>query len=207
MSFTGSYTLDKIVFAEGENAKTKDIGIDEKILDGCIKNDRISQELVYRKYFDTMVRMCQRYTHDEDEIISIVNDGFLKVFKKVDQFERKGSFEGWIRRCVFTALSDYFKRKKEGIFFIEIPDSPGESVSALDKMYFEDLIKHVQKLPETTKTVFIKYCIEGYNHREISEILQMSEGNSKWHLHQAKKILQEMLQIEKGIIKTAGNGQ
>ena len=203
----GSYTLDKLIFTSDEEVKSKDIGIENSILDGCVKNDRKSQELVYRRYFDPMVRMCQRYTQDEDEIISIVNDGFLKVFKKIDQFERKGSFEGWIRRCVFTALSDYFKKKKEGIYFIEIPDSPGESISVLDKMYFEDLIKHVQKLPETTKSVFIKYCIEGYNHKEIGELLQMSEGNSKWHLHQAKKILQESLNGEKNIFKSAGNGQ
>ncbi|HMP29305.1 MAG TPA: sigma-70 family RNA polymerase sigma factor, partial [Saprospiraceae bacterium] len=84
--------------------------------------------------------------------------------------------EGWIRRCVFTALSDYFKRKKEGIYFMDVPDTQAHTTSALDKMYFEDIVHHIQKLPENTKNVFIKYCIEGYNHKEIADMMNMSEG-------------------------------
>jgi RNA polymerase sigma-70 factor (ECF subfamily) len=185
---------------------SEQIGIDVNVLNLCAENDRKAQEFVYRKYFDSMIRMCQRYTTDQDELISIVNDGFLKVFKKIEQFERKGSFEGWIRRCVFTALSDYFKKKKEGIYFMDVPEAPSDSDNALEKMYFDDIVSHLQKLPDTSKNVFIRYCIEGYNHKEVGELLNMSEGNSKWHLHQAKKLLQSYIIKEKEHSKSVKNG-
>jgi RNA polymerase sigma-70 factor (ECF subfamily) len=201
-----TYSIENIFQLKNDSNVVKETGIDNSILDKCAQNDRKAQELVYRKYFDSMIRMCQRYTQDEDELITIVNDGFLKVFKKIDQFERKGSFEGWIRRCVFTSLSDFFRKKKEGIYFMEVPDNKSEVSTALDKMYFEDIVNHIQKLPDNTKNVFIKYCIEGYNHKEIAEIMNMSEGNSKWHLHQAKKMLQNFITQDNDFSKSYKNG-
>jgi RNA polymerase sigma-70 factor (ECF subfamily) len=170
------------------------IGIETIYLDQCAENDRQAQEFIYRKYFETMRRMCLKYTTDDDEIISIVNDGFLKVFKKISQFERKGSFEGWIRRLMYTTMVDHFRKKKIDIAFIEVPEKISTTGPiVLDDLYFEDLAKYIGKLPETMKTVFVKYHIDGYSHADIAKELAISEGTSKWYLHQAKTSLRSMM--------------
>ena len=84
---------------------------DEILVKGCIANNRSAQEGLYRKYFDIAKRMCIRYTQDEDVLITVINDGFLRIFKNISKYEGKGSFEGWIKRLIFNALSDYFRKE------------------------------------------------------------------------------------------------
>lgn len=161
---------------------------------GCKDNDRISQELVYKTYFPTILRMCKKYTTDEDELMSIINDGFLKVFIKIGQFEGIGSFEGWIKRLVFTSLSDYFRKKNRGIKFIELGDFIGnrlEDSNVLSDLYFDDVVKSLSIVPEASKKIFIMYHMEGFSHSDIAEKMNISEGTSKWHVHNARKILIE----------------
>ena len=81
---------------------------DRDLVEGCLKNDRFSQEMLYRKYFPAMMRMIQRYTQDREAAMDILNTGFLRVFKKLDTFAFSGSLEGWIRRLIFHSLFDYF---------------------------------------------------------------------------------------------------
>lgn len=160
----------------------------------CAQNDRKSQEYIYRSFFSSMYHMCLKYTRDEDELTSIINDGFLKAFKKIDQFQFTGSFEGWLRRVVFSTLADYFRKKNRGLAFLEIQESGnGSDAEALNKLYFEDLVSYLHVLPEMTKKVFIKYHLEGYAHNEIATDLSISEGTSKWHVYQARQILKDHL--------------
>lgn len=168
------------------------IGLDPQWIYRCVKNDRVAQEHIYRLYFMKATRQCQRYTQDEDALISIVNDAFMKVFKKIGQFDFNGSFEGWLRRVVFTTMADHFRKRKDNISFIDVPEQTEQGVPALDKMYLDDLLALINQLPETSKTVFMKYHMEGFNHREIGEMMDFSEGTSKWHLHQARKLLQDL---------------
>jgi len=170
----------------------------DHLIKGCKANDRRSQEELYRTFFDKMLAMCRRYTQDEDQQISILNDGFLKVFKKIDTFKGEGSFEGWVRRLVFSSLSDYFRKENKYLKFMifDTPDSelPSESEESL---YYQDIIKLIDRLPEKTKDVFHKYAIEGYTHKDIGAELNISEGTSKWHLSEARKKLQELLRARK----------
>ena len=83
---------------------------EQDLVAGCVRNERRFQELLYRQYFPKMMGMCMRYTKDRDIAMQIVNNGFLRVFKKIDQFSFKGSLEGWIRRLVYHSVSDYFKK-------------------------------------------------------------------------------------------------
>lgn len=171
---------------------------DSALIEGCIKNQRVYQEKLYRKFFPTMHRMCLKYTQDEDEILTIMNDGFLKIFTKIDQYNFSGSFEGWIRRIVFHSLSDYFRKKNKEVKFMDLDgvDQP-QIDNQLDTLYLEDIKGLLQKLPETTRQVFVKYHIEGYNHAEIGTLLHIAEGTSKWHLSQARKILKDLIEHEK----------
>lgn len=171
---------------------------DEELVTGCARNDRQVQEALYRRYFRTMMQMCRRYTDDPEIAMTICNDGFLKVFKKINTFAFKGSLEGWIRRIVYHCISDYFRRDSKYVQFMVFEEH--EEISnpeIVPGLYLEDLMKLITKLPTMSEKVFRLYAIEGFNHREIGETLGMSENTSKWHLSNARKKLQELLKDQR----------
>lgn len=167
---------------------------DQELVQGCAKNDRKHQEFLYRKYFDKMMHMCLRYTEDKDIAMQIVNNGFLRAFKKIEQFSFKGSLEGWIRKIVYHSLSDYYKKHSKYLQFLVFEEKE-EAIpeTALSNMYAEDILKLVNKLPPATKMVFQLYAIEGYPHKEIAAQLNISIGTSKWHLSTARKTLKQLI--------------
>lgn len=141
-----------------------------------------------------MLALVRRHTQDEETQLSIINDGFLKVFKSIDKYEFKGSFEGWIRRVVFNCLSDYFRKENKYLkFMVFETEEVTISTNAVHSLYYQDIIEIVDLLPEKTKKVFCKYAIEGYKHKDISDELQISVGTSKWHLSEARKQLKEII--------------
>lgn len=142
-------------------------------------------------HFDTMMRMCYRYTSEEEVAVDIVNNGFLKVFKKISSYEGRGSLEGWIRRCVYHCLCDYFRKENKEVRFLEMKDyeHPAVSNGGLSSLMMEDLMLFVDDLPGVTKEVFTLFILDGFSHKEIGEQLNMSEGTSKWHVSNARKTL------------------
>lgn len=171
---------------------------EEELVAGCTRNDRQVQEALYRRYFHTMMQMCRRYTDDPEIAMTVCNDGFLKVFKKINTFAFKGSLEGWIRRIVYHCISDYFRRDSKYVQFMVFEEH--EEISnpeIVPGLYLEDLMKLITKLPTMSEKVFRLYAIEGFNHREIGETLGMSENTSKWHLSNARKKLQELLKDQR----------
>ena len=170
---------------------------DKELIVGCKNNDRYAQEMLYRRYFPTMMSMCMRYTDDKERAMEIINNGFLRVFKKIDTFKFKGSLEGWIRKLVFHSLAEYFKKhgKYLSSMVFEERDTSLRS-KALDNIYFEDIMKLVDLLPPATKEVFCLYAIDGFTHVEISKQINISVGTSKWHLSAARKKLKELLKYQ-----------
>ena len=137
-----------------------------------------------------------RYTNDRDIAMEIVNNGFLRVFKKLHTFGFNGSLEGWIRRLVFHSLSDYFKKNSKSLYFLNVEDRDAPThESALDNLYLEDLLKLVELLPDATRNVFRLYAIEGFTHVEIAKKINISVGTSKWHLATARKKLKQLIRI------------
>ena len=173
---------------------TKKTYSDQELVQGCAKNDRQFQELLYRKYFSSMMYMCLRYTEDRDIAMQIVNNGFLRAYKKIDSFSFKGSLEGWIRKIVYHSLSDYYKKHSKYLQFLVLEERE-EAIpdTALSNMYAEDILGMVDELPPATKKVFQLYAIEGYAHKEIAVKLGISEGTSKWHLSTARKTLKRLI--------------
>ena len=171
---------------------------------GCVKNDRLYQEALYRRFYPVMMAMCMRYTQDKNLAMEIVNTGFLKVFKKLYTFNNNGSLEGWIRKIVYHALADHFKKKSSKVHFLEIEqgNKPKDNY-VLEGLYAEDILKLIDRLPDATRRVFILYAIEGYKHHEIGEMLAISTGTSKWHLSEARKKLKSFL-YEEGMIAKNG---
>jgi RNA polymerase sigma factor (sigma-70 family) len=136
--------------------------------------------------------MVKRYTniyqyHLAEEIL---NNGFLKVFQKLDTFKFQGSFEGWVRRVIYHSIFDYVRQNMkydEKIVFVEKDEVITHDLTS--KLNYNELMKLIQELPEQTRTVFNMYVIEGFSHKEIGEHLNINEGTSKWHLFEARKQL------------------
>ena len=128
----------------------------------------------------------------------ILNDGFLKVFQKVDTFRGEGSFEGWIRRLIYHTMADHYKKEKNYIRFIQIEEAGQHETAAdqSDQLEFEDLILLLDRIPFRSAEVFKLYAIEGFSHVEIGEKMQISEGTSKWHLSHARERLRTILTNE-----------
>lgn len=178
---------------------------EKELVEGCIRNDRRCQEALYRRFFDTMYRMVCRYTQDQELAIEIVNNGMLRVFQKLNTFGFAGSLEGWIRKLVFHAMSDHFRRQPQKVHFLDLEDRDvPHHGGVMQDLYFEDIVKLIDMLPKATRQVFWMYAIEGYAHAEIARQMSISEGTSKWHLSMARQKLRELLQQHHNISYYAG---
>jgi RNA polymerase sigma-70 factor (ECF subfamily) len=145
--------------------------------------------------------VCLRYAANAEEAEDILQEGFVKVFKKLSSFRSEGSFEGWIRRIFVNTSIEYFRRKNylQPITEREEATVEGKYLSVLDNLAERDIISLVQQLSPGYRTVFNMYVVEGYTHKEIADSLGISEGTSKSQLSRAKLILQGLVQqhIEK----------
>lgn len=168
---------------------------EEQLIKGCLRGDRRCQKEVFQRYAGKMLVVCRRYTRHNAEAQDILQDSFIKVFGRLDQFRFQGSFEGWIRRIVVhTALKNYSKSsfKKEVIGIEDYQEGSMES-GVISKLNREDLLREINNLPEGYKVVFNLYVVEGYSHREIADLLGIGESTSRSQLTKARKMLQSRL--------------
>jgi RNA polymerase sigma-70 factor (ECF subfamily) len=183
------------------NEGSNQIISESDLIDGCIRGDRRIQKELYNRYAPKMYGVCLRYADNAAEAEDVLQEGFVKVFNKIGSFRREGSFEGWVRRIfVNTAIEHYRKRiQLQPIGDFEENTIEGKYLSVLDSMAEKDIIQLVQQLSPGYRTVFNMYVVEGYSHKQIAEILGISEGTSKSQLSRAKLILQDLVQqfIEK----------
>lgn len=168
---------------------------DHDLIKGCLQNDRVMQKMLYDKYAAKMYGIALRYAHDQEDAKDILQDGFIKVFQNLIKFKGTGAFEGWLRRIfVNTAIEHY--RKKSNTY--EINDThedqvTDDSITALDKIAATDILNMIKALPNGYRAVFNLFAIEGYSHKEIAEMLNISEGTSKSQYARAKGLLQEKI--------------
>lgn len=175
---------------------------EEELVRRCIANERQYQELLYRNYADSMYSVSLSYTNNEDEACDILQVAFIKVFRKLEQFNFECSLKGWVRKIVVnTALDHYRKQKRheEKIESYSQSKVSNEIVgTVLDEINAQELIALVNQLPSKAAMVLKLYAIEGYNHKEIAEQLAISEGTSKSQLHRARALLKELLSRNNG---------
>ena len=167
------------------------------LISGCTDGNRRMQEELYRRFSPRMYAVCLRYAGNAEEAEDILQEGFIKVFNKMSSYRGDGSFEGWIRRVFVNTAIEHFRKKTylQPISETEENTIEGKYLSVLDHLAEKDIIQLVQQLSPGYRTVFNMYVIEGYTHRQIAEILEISEGTSKSQLSRAKMILQ-------GLVKT-----
>lgn len=166
------------------------------MITGCINNDRRCQEQLYKQFYGPMVSICLRYTRNHDDAIEVLHNGFLKVYKHIHNFNaERASLYTWIRTIMVNSAIDFLRQREKFYSDIELEKAaePAIEDDAVQRMSAIELLKLVQRLSPATRTVFNLYIIEGYNHREIGELLGISEGTSKWHLSEARKNLQQMI--------------
>ena len=165
------------------------------LIQGCMKGDRESQKMLYKHYYGYAMSVCIRYAHSMEEAQEIMNDGFLKVFTKINQYDPKRSFKGWMRRIMINTAIDYFRSNKHHYNHQEIEVAKGEQEKedVLRDLSYNEIIALVQKLSPGYRTVFSLYVIEGYSHEEIADKLGINVGTSKSNLSKARANLRSML--------------
>jgi len=153
------------------------------------------QEELYRRFSPRMYGVCLRYAGSAEEAQDILQEGFIKVYKKLDSYRGEGSFEGWIRRIFVNTAIEHFRRKTYQQPITERHEATveGKYLSVLDTLAEKDIMKLIQQLSPGYRTVFNLYVVEGYTHKEISDMLDISEGTSKSQLSRAKVILQDLV--------------
>lgn len=163
----------------------------------CKKQDRKAQEKLYREYSGQLFVICLKYSANYEQAQDLLQDSFIKIFQNIHQYSAKGSFEGWMTRLVInTAIT---RSKKNGVHLSISGDFPEDTIEDLDdeELPLEFLIKIIQELPEAYRLVFNLYVMEDYSHREIAEMLGISEGTSKSNLARARMKLRESIKRHK----------
>lgn len=168
---------------------------DSDLLEGCIRGDRKMQHELYDRFAPKMYGVCLRYAANTEEAEDILQESFIKVFKKIASFRKEGSFEGWIRRIFVNTAIEHYRKKiyLQPITEHEESTVEGGYLSVLDNLAEKDIISLVQQLSPGYRTVFNMYVVEGYSHKQIAEQLGISEGTSKSQLSRAKQILQDLV--------------
>lgn len=170
----------------------------KKLVQGCLDNDRSSQEALYKLFHGDMLRVCYTYLPDKELAREAFNMAFLKVFQSIKNFDfEKGELGGWIRKIMIYTSIDLC-RKELNFNHIKDADPEAEELfiapTVLEKLYFEDILAGIRTLPFTTQTVFNLSVLDGFTHKEISEQLNINEATSRWHLSEAKKKLRALLE-------------
>lgn len=173
----------------------------KEIIQRCIKQDRLAQEQLFKLFYGKMMGVCMRYTKDQDQAQEVVQTGFIKIFEKLEGFDFKGSFEGWVRRIMVNASIDAIRKRKRQAFLSDEEYIFNEEAVEQEHNFDEDFsglkakyaMEAIQKLSPAYQAVFNLYVIENYSHREIAEILGISEGTSKSNLAKAKMNLRKIL--------------
>ncbi|HEY1870799.1 MAG TPA: sigma-70 family RNA polymerase sigma factor [Chitinophagaceae bacterium] len=171
-----------------------------RLINGCLSGDRNSQKQIYQVYGQNMMSLCLRYSKNREEAEEVLQDGFVNMYRRMNQFKNNGSFEGWLRKIMINcALQNYRRRKNSMINVVPINlDSsfPSREINLMDAIYEKELINLIQSLPDTYRMVFNLYVFEGMKHREIAALLKISEGTSKSNLFDARLILKKHLSVE-----------
>lgn len=142
-----------------------------------------------------MFGVCLGYANGRDQAKDMLQDGFIKIFASIKNYNNNGSLEGWVRRIIVNTAIDYYRKSIKELNKVDIEEAENMDIetSILENIYEKELLNLIQKLPEGCRIIFNLYVIEGYNHLEISELLNISQGTSKSQFSRARLLLKEMI--------------
>ncbi|MBF6607828.1 MAG: sigma-70 family RNA polymerase sigma factor [Flavobacterium sp.] len=166
----------------------------EQLINDCKRKDAKAQEQLYRLFSSKLFAVCLKYSRNYAEAQDNLQDGFLIIFEKVGQFTFKGSFEGWMKRIMVNNVMQQYRN----VSFLELVNNEVADEVEIDidddAISLEYLMKIIQDLPDRYRLVFTLYVIDGYSHKEISEMLNIATGTTKSNLARARMILKEKIE-------------
>jgi RNA polymerase sigma-70 factor, ECF subfamily len=169
----------------------------QHIIDGCIAQQAQSQEQLYKLLYAEMMKVCFRYTLNEHDAAALYNEAMLKGFAKIKQYKFEGSFNGWIKRIVINTCLDYCRKHTHYNKQQWLDESKAEQISIDESVSStitaKEIMELVAELPKNTAIVFNMFVVDGFKHNEIGKALGISEGTSKWHLNEARKLLKQKI--------------
>ena len=170
---------------------------EKQLIKKSIKGDQQAQKLLYDKFAPKMLGVCRQYIKDLHFAEDVMINGFVKVFNNLSSFQYKGSFEGWIRTIMVRESISYLRKRQFVVYDDDALEGNGEISPTNDSLLDLEYMQHlIDALPEGYKAVFLLYAIEGYGHKEIAAMLEISEGTSKSQLFKARRMLQENLSLK-----------
>jgi RNA polymerase sigma factor (sigma-70 family) len=168
----------------------------ERLIYGCVKEDKVSQRELYTMFAGKMMTVCMRYSKDVMEAEDILQEGFIKIYNNISKFRMQGSFEGWVRRIMVNTAINKIRAGKR--LFEELNDTNvGIAVNqtVIEDFSAMDILKLIESMPEGYKYVFNMHAIEGFSHREIANSLGIKEASSRSQYAKAKKYLQKRISL------------
>lgn len=169
-----------------------------ELVAGCLRNDRRLQQALYQQYCNALLSVCLSYAKDEEDAVEVLQDGFLKIFQQIHTYDSgKSKLYTWMRTIMVRTAIDALRRSARQPNEVELKEAmdPPVSAAVVERMSAEEILFLLRRLPPTTRAVFQLYVQEGYNHREIGELLSISEGTSKWYLSEARKQLSNSIKM------------
>lgn len=176
---------------------------EDAILQGCLQNDASCQRELYTRYSPKMLAVCYRFAHNREDAEDMLQEGFIKVFSQIHTFRNQGAFEGWIRRIVVHTCINHLKKNKrfnESVDIIHATSIQVREESVPSIVQAKQIVECIRLLPMGYRTVLNLYAIEGYSHKEISDMLDIEESTSRSQYTRAKQMLEEVL-IKRIIMK------
>lgn len=175
---------------------------EKKLIRQCCKGDGRAQRELYERFSGPMLSVCRRYVQTIEDAEEVLSNAFIKVFAKIDQYRGGGSLGGWIRRIMVNEALNFIRYRKN--LFVEVEEENHRELAHENPSHqwdAEHLMRMINELPLGYRTVFNLYAIEGYSHREIGEMLDISENTSKSQLSKARKQLQGQLGTQELLYK------
>jgi RNA polymerase sigma-70 factor (ECF subfamily) len=167
-----------------------------ELINNCISNDSGAKKKLYNLFASKMLSICYRYANSKDDAEDIFQEGFLRVFENLHQVKNAESLEWWMKKIFINeAMKLYNKNKRISLYddLSSVRTNKANEYGVLDKLGSDEIVRIIQMLPDKMRIVFNMYVIEGFSHKEIGEMLNISEGTSKSNLHDARKILQRKI--------------
>ena len=179
---------------------------EEAMLNGCLHNDAVAQQLLYNRFSSKMLSVCYRYAKSREDAEDMLQEGFIRVFTQIQSFRNSGSFEGWIRRIVVHTCINFLKKHKKSnesldLAYVVNIQVKEETVPSL--MLARQVVECIRLLPVGYRTVLNLYAIEGYSHKEIADMLDIEESTSRSQYTRAKTMLESIL-VKKRILEKPG---
>ena len=177
-------------------ARSNHIPSESDLINGCIEGNPEMQRLLYDRYSSKMYGVCLRYAQNTEDANDVMQEGFIKVYRSLPKFRSEGSFEGWIRRIFINTSIEHYRKKVKLYNVTEAQENTIEDneLDALDSLATKDILGIVNELSPGYKQVFNMHVVEGYSHKEIAQVLGITEGTSKSQLARAKGVLKKIIE-------------